>query len=308
MKGLELAESFYLNVGRPKIREEFPEYYTKMAIGLVGPGSECFGFDDELSQDHDWGPGFCLWLSSENYERIGSSLQAMYEQLPPVYAGFGPRVASPGEEARVGVGQIVSFYKTYTGLDHVPQNNREWLSIPEQSLAVCTNGKIFHDPSGKFSLWRKALKSFYPNDVRLKKIASRCLTVAQYGQYNYQRSIQRSESVAAQYALSKFCSDLISLVFLINREYMPFYKWMHKAVKRLPLMGKKIHGMIDNLMMERNQRSKFRIIEECCALLIEMLRYEDLTDAKSEFLLDHAHSVHDRIKDAKLGAHLFVVN
>ena len=56
MNGMELAERYYETYGRPMLHEKYPEYETRIAVGLVGEGSECFGFDDRISRDHDFGP------------------------------------------------------------------------------------------------------------------------------------------------------------------------------------------------------------------------------------------------------------
>jgi hypothetical protein len=308
VKGLDLAEAYFREIGAPMIAEKFPDHADRIAAGLVGPGSECFGFDDELSRDHDWGPGFCLWLTRDSHEAIGRFLQEEYEKLPGTFRGFGPRLASPGEEGRTGVCEVTSFYRNYTGLDHTPKSLREWLVIPEQSLAVCTNGRVFHDPPGDFSSRREALEGFYPRDARLKKIASRCATIAQAGQYNFERSLKRGEQFAAQYAVTKFCADAISLVFLLNRRYTPFYKWMHRALRGLPLLGSRMHGMVEKLALEGDGHAKIPMIEGMCEVLVEELRREGLSDSKSDFLLDHAHSVHSRIDDPELGSRFFVVN
>jgi hypothetical protein len=307
MKGLAVAEGFYRDYGIPLLQRRFSTYTDRIAAGLVGPGSECFGFDDEISRDHDWGPGFCLWLTDDDYQEIGAALQEAYENLPETYEGFGPRIVSPGEEGRVGVSTISSFYKTYTGLDHAPQTLSEWIRLPEQSLAVCTNGMVFHDPRGQFSQWRKQLQDFYPKDIRLKKIASRCITIAQSGQYNFERSLKRNETFALHYAETKFCSDVISLLFLLNRKYTPFYKWMHRAVKDLQILGCQMHSLIAELISEADMGRKINFIESICALLVEELIHENLTDSRSDFLLDHAHSIHSRIEDEALGASFSVI-
>ena len=154
MKGLALAEDYYREVGRPMIRERFADGEDRLAVGLAGPGSECFGFDDEISRDHDWGPAFCLWLTDDDYLRIGGRLQQAYLGLPPTFMGFGPRQASAGEEWRVGVGRTADFFRRFTGLDRPPETLQEWLRIPEPNLATYTNGKVFCDPLGDFTRWR----------------------------------------------------------------------------------------------------------------------------------------------------------
>ena len=302
MKGLELAEAFFQSYGMPMINSKFGGYKNRMAAGLVGDGSECYGFDDDISRDHDWGPSFCLWLNKTDFLIIGRALQAEYESLPQSFGGYGPRKTSDWGEGRVGVIEIGAFYQNFIGLDRVPNSLDEWLYIPESALAACTNGKIFYDPLGEFTRFRTGLKAFYPEDVRLKKIASRCMTIAQSGQYNFIRCVKRREYVAAQYAETKFCADVISLTFLMNKKYTPFYKWMHRAARELPLLGEFIYNRLLEIVMCHDYEKKSQFIEEVCAALIDELRRQGLTESTSDFLLDHGPVIQQKIRDPQLRA------
>lgn len=307
MKGLDLAEEYYRTCGAAMIRERFGLFEERIAAGLAGPGSECFGFDDAVSRDHDWGPGFCLWLTDEDDTRIGVDLQNAYAQLPAAFMGFGPRRASPGEEWRVGVSRTSAFFRRFTGLESPPATLPEWLRIPEHALATCTNGKIFNDPLGEFTRRREALLAYYPEDIRLKKIASLCITIAQAGQYNFTRSLKRSEPFSAAYSALKFCTDAISLVFLLNRCYAPFYKWLHRAVRDLPLLGPPVHERVAVLLKTGGPAEKAQIMEAIAGLLIGEIRRQGLSNSPSDFLLDHAPLVHARISDPQLRQRLSVV-
>lgn len=60
MKGLDLSKLFYTEQVRPALAQRFPQLLPRIAAGLVGEGSQCFGYDDDLSQDHDWGAASVL--------------------------------------------------------------------------------------------------------------------------------------------------------------------------------------------------------------------------------------------------------
>jgi hypothetical protein len=304
MNGLELAEAYYQAFGATMLQGQFGAFQKRIAVGLAGPGSECFGFDDEVSRDHDWGPAFCLWLTEKDNHLVGNSLQQAYLGLPPTFRDFGPRRASPGEEWRAGVCRTSDFFRRFTGLDHPPETLQEWLRIPEPNLATCTNGKVFSDPLGEFTRWRQALLAYYPEDIRLKKIASLCLTIAQTGQYNFLRSWKRGETFSASYSAIKFCSDAISLVFLLNRRYAPFYKWMHRAVRDLPLLGREVHARVAALIEAKTASQKADLMEALSLLLAEEIRRQGLSDAQSDFLLDHSPRVQERISDPQLRQYL----
>lgn len=300
MKGLELSESYFRSLGFPMLKRNFGDHLDRLAVGLVGDGSECFRFDDAISRDHDWGPGFCIWLTRPDYDHFGSELQRAVDDLPRVFAGYGPRKEGVWADQRLGVFEIRHFYQHFLGLDHVPLDLDEWLMLPEQSLAVCTNGNVFWDPLGDFSSWRRALLAYYPEDVRKKKIAARCMTIGQAGQYNFPRCSRRGDILSARYAEIKFCADVISVIFLLNRRYTPFYKWMHRAAKDLPILGPWIYDRISELITTSDFSPKEHLIETICAELIHALERQELTTLTSSFLPDHGPTILGGIQDADL--------
>lgn len=76
-----MSRAFWNDLGKPLLAGAYSAYQGRIAAGLVGYGSECFGFDDEFSRNHDFAPRFCLWLTDEDYDAIGKQLQADYDAL-----------------------------------------------------------------------------------------------------------------------------------------------------------------------------------------------------------------------------------
>ena len=169
MKGMELSERYFDEYGKTLINDELGKYKEYIAAGLAGEGSECLGFDDELSRDHDFGPGFCIWVPEDIYRQYGEEMQRAYDSLPAEYMGCR-RLETAMGAGRVGVMPLEFFYRKYTGLDHAPETNMEWFRIPESFLATAVNGKVFCDNFGEFTRWRGVLRSFYPEDVLKKKL------------------------------------------------------------------------------------------------------------------------------------------
>jgi hypothetical protein len=300
MKGLELCENYFQEVGLPLLQRECPELLDCMAIGLAGDGSECYGYDDEISRDHDWGPGFCIWLAKDDYEAIGRKVQEIYERMPRTYKGYGPRLLSQWGDHRIGTIEIGAFYRQFIGKYQPPNSYDEWLILPENALAAATNGKVFRDPLGEFTRIRESLLQFYPEDVRLMKIASRCMTIGQAGQYNFPRCAKRGELYAARHAEIKFCAEAMSLAFLLNKRYPPFYKWIHRALGELPCLGGYMSESIVNLVEEHDYLARTARIEAISQTLLGELRRQGLTDHASDFLPDHAPVIQQGIRDRRL--------
>ena len=313
--GLKLARAYWNEYGKPLIVERYPEYQSRIAAGLVGHGSECYGFDDELSHDHDFGPGFCLWLTDEDYAAIGERLQADYESLPDTFMGFGPKsqtARAQGAGRRVGVFRIGDFFESITGYRQAPPADRphEWLMLDEPTLAAATNGEVFADPLGAFSKTRQGFK-LMPEDVRLSLISRRLGMIAQAGQYNLPRMLQRGDGAAAWCAINEFAEAVASLVFLINTPvsagYMPYYKWRFAALRRL---SRRMAARLPDVCAQLEDvlrlasaacfggvgfgeggkgaapaaKQVVSIVESICAEIVAELGREGLTDSDETFL------------------------
>ena len=74
MNGLELSRAFFESHGKHMLEQDFPGLLPLLAVGLFGSGSECFGYDDDVSRDHDYEPGFCIFLPGEELNRRRAEL------------------------------------------------------------------------------------------------------------------------------------------------------------------------------------------------------------------------------------------
>ena len=171
--------------------------------------------------------------------------------------------------------------------------------MPETGLAAATNGELFADPEGEFPAIRAGLLSFYPEELRLAKLARRLHAAGQSGQYNWSRCLRRGEGVAAALAVAGFVDAALAVAFLLARRFRPFPKWAHRALGSLPPPGPRCHALLADLVATAPAAPArgLDLVEELSALLAGTLRAEGLTSTPSDFLVDHAREVADRVSD-----------
>ena len=304
MNGIQLAEDYFEAYGRPMLEEKFPGIMPYIAAGLAGSGSECLGFDDAISEDHDFGPGFCLWLPDEETvdRKTAFALERAYNALPQEFKGYKRPLMQPVGGARKGVMRMADFFAERIGRSDADLSYAEWLALPAPSLLEAVNGKVFYDGSGEFSRIRAKLSEM-PRDVRLKRLAGHLLLMSQSGQYNYQRCLDHGEEGAAQLAALEFVKNTVSAVFLLNDTYEPYYKWAFRAMRGLPVLSE-LEGTLADIISKPNDPEtsfeKYTRIEEVCTAVIDVLMDLEITSASCGDMEKHAYSVNDHVKDGDL--------
>ena len=302
MKGMELCEKYFQEVGYPALKEHFPELLPKMTVGLVGQGSECLGFDDAYSQDHDWGPSFAMWLPKELYDSYHKPLQRLYHSISREFAGYPPRRNGAEAQGRDGILETETFYYRFIGSKGAPQTLTDWLRAPEHAYACVSNGKLFWKTNSSFEQIRRTILAYYPEDIRKKKIAARAVQMAQSGQYNFPRCMKRGETVAAFVCLSEFIQAACSMIHLLNKKYIPFYKWAHRSVgtmEKLSDLGTDLSTLTDLILSSQSERIE-SLIERICERILAELQAQHLTSLNDRFLASHGNEIMSTIEDAQI--------
>ena len=253
MNGLELSKRYFEEYGRDLVRQFDPDG-NLISAGLSGYGSECAGFDDETSRDHDFEPRFSLY-----------------------YADRG------------GVVTVRDFFETFTGLTALPETAGEWLRIPEYALFAAVNGEIYVNGCKEFATYRETLETGMPLDVRRKKLAARLAIMAQSGQYNYPRMLKRGETGAAALAAAEFVSKGLETLFILNKSYAPYYKWLFKAAKGLNKLGY-LADDFERVLTAPNDNEKALLIERISADIAAETVKQGYSDAVGDYLEPHAVS------------------
>ena len=332
MKGLELSRRYYEEFAAEELRSEFSHIWPLIAVGVCGQGSECSGYDDEVSRDHDFEPGFCIFIPDEDRvsRRDAFLLQRFYDKLPREFEGFRRGLVAPVGGRRRGVIRTREFLTARTGTDVLPLSYEQWLRIPEQSFLEAVNGEIWHDGLGEMTALREYLSEM-PEDVRLKKLASYLLIAGQSGQYNYSRCLAHGERGAAALAAGEFAKAAAHALFLLHGRFTPYYKWIFRALREIePEASERLERIVigDAAASESSDpaaasegsnaaalnSSVLRgvsdgpdaaagtalLIEELSSYIIGLLREQELSDASCGDFEKHAYSVNDRIEDPLL--------
>ncbi|MBQ6222476.1 MAG: DUF4037 domain-containing protein [Solobacterium sp.] len=230
----EKNRRFYHDRVAPMIHEQFAEYENRIAVGIAGEGSDCFGYDDEISRDHDFGTGVCLWLSGEDMAEFGGELTDAYDSLveEKERSYFTERLRE-----RRGVMTIHDFYSDILQIDcdvvRGTLSDAQWLGLDHTCLATAVNGEVFRDDLGVFTGFRNYLLDYYPDRVWKIRVAEQMHLYSSSLQVNYARCMARGDTVAAELCRTKGLEAAMELYFLLKRVYPPYYKWTFRALSEL---------------------------------------------------------------------------
>lgn len=304
---------FYDNCVAEMIHRRFPEYEDRIAVGIVGEGSDCFGYDDEISRDHDFGTGVCLWLADEDMARFGNLLSIAYNELvdSAERSYFTERLRE-----RRGVMTIRRFYSNILNVECDAEKcfmtEEQWRRLDHSCLKTATNGEVFRDDPGVFTAFRQYLKGYYPDRVWRMRIAEKLHEYASAFQINYARCMTRGDTVAAELCRAMGLNSAMELFFLLKREYPPYYKWTFRALSELDEEGsfkEKVRELSkEPLRLEAWEGTRYlpnrlnykdRIVslsEEIASEIEEMLAEKGLILVRGRYLEAHVEAVLKCIK------------
>ena len=217
---IDISREFFGEIVKPILQEHFPAETAQTAFGVFGYGSEALRLDDEYSRDHHWGLRIDALMPPLIFETKRHEIMAtLSANLPESYQGHSLR---EGHLAGAGLApdNLQAFLSRTIGLDRAPQNDVEWLKIPEEDIIHIVNGEVWMDPVGEFSAIREVFQGYYPEPVRLRRIANWCRFFSGMGTYALKRAILRNNEF---YAITRFSNAIrlgIHLAFLLDKTYL----------------------------------------------------------------------------------------
>ena len=298
MKGLEIAETFYNTFGKKMIHDNFLELENKITIGLVGSGSECLGFDDDISKDHDYEPRFIMFVPDDFDSQTIFRLERAYSTLPKEFMGLQRKYDHLMIEENVI--KISDFYLQKIGNKTGNLSNYEWLTIPSFYLLEATNGKIFNQANNDFIKIREKLAK-YPKDIKYKKLAGNLLLMYQSGIYNYERATKRNDFGAVSISLYEFTKHTLAVLYLLNDIYMPYYKWWFRGLEKFSSLTNLLNKLKELLVNDTTTiLKKTELIDSIISTVLKEIKSHNVINVDTTDLNSLAYQINNMVKDNTL--------
>jgi hypothetical protein len=297
---IDTSRTFFEEIIQPILEKHFPEITAATAFGLYGYGSEALGLDDEYSRDHHWGVRIDALLPESVTDETQREINAtVSSNLPKTYRGHS-LFSAYQEGAGLALDTLPGFLERTIGLRRAPLNDVEWLQIPEEDITHVINGEVWHDPLGHFSAVRKTLKAYYPEPVRLRRIAHWCRYFSGMGSYALKRALLRDNVYYASVTFSRAVKWAIQLAFMLERTYYPYDKWIMAHLVLLPRLGEPLKPLVDEAVeLSCSWERKLTLLDRISDLLDRFLVADGLIAPHPKFtvsptsgyrLLEHAYA------------------
>lgn len=275
--GLEISRQFISDALLPFLRKSLPKLYDRLAVAVVGTGSDVLGWDDEISRDHHWGPRANVMYLREDAERVRPQLQeVLATQLPEKYQGFAVRV-NIGNLTGVCSCAVEDFFARFLGREGLPQSDLEWIQLCEVDLFHVTAGRVMYDGPGKLSEWRSYL-SYYPDNVWKKRLADWCMYITgREAPYNLHRVSKRDDDLTCMIYFGLCLKRLMELTFTLNRQYAPYTKWLNRTFRTLPHFAAELAPLVDDAWAARSWNKRVRILIDANYVVADALAELGLT-------------------------------
>ena len=242
---IDESRAFWGEVVAPLLQARFPDAAAQMAAGFFGYGSEVLRLDDQYSTDHHFGLRVNALLPAAVLASDGAAIEDMLAaELPQVWRGRELREGYTRTKG-VALASLEHHLSTTIGLHHPPQSLTEWLAIPEEDITHVVAGEVWHDPSGQFSAVRGALAAYYPEPVRLRRLAHWCRYFSGMGVYALKRALLRDNMLYASTTFARSLRWGVQIAFMLDRRYYPYDKWLTDMFFRLPRMGARLAHIVE---------------------------------------------------------------
>ena len=297
---IDVSHDFFEEIVKPILLEHFPEETSVTAFGVFGYGSEALRLDDELSRDHHWGLRIDALMPEEVFEnRRQAIMEKLSANLPDSYRGHSLREAHLAG-AGLTPDNLSAFLRRTIGIDHPPTTYEEWLRIPEEDIIHVVNGEVWYDPLGEFTAVREALNQYYPEPVRLRRIAHWCRYFSGMGTYALKRAILRNNEF---YATTRFSNAVrlgIQLAFLLDKRYFPYDKWLMAYFEQLPRLATPLLPLVNEAVkLTTSWERKLELLHQLSDILDQTMVADGIIQPHGKYavsptsgyrLMEHAYA------------------
>lgn len=297
---VDASRDFFFDILKPILEREFPLETSQTAFGVFGYGSEVLQFDDEYSSDHHWGLRINALMPDYLFKgRQEEILRVVDENLPANYRGHSLREGLSGGKG-LSLLSLEAHLRHTIGAEKPPKTYQDWLRIPEEDIIHVVNGQIWLDESGCFTAIRAAFLDYYPEPVRLRKIAHWCRYFSGMGSYALKRAVLRGNEYYAAVAFGKAIRWGVQLAFMLDKHYYPYDKWIMAYLRRLPRLADPVVAIVDEAVkLWTPWERKLELLNQLADVLDETMIADDIIKPHPKFegsptsgyrLLEHAYA------------------